>query len=96
MNEKAQSIKNVLWREVEFVAVYIEGNSGGIMCLWDGTKLKVRLIVSSSSLYSILFTPMGSKEVFIINNVYAPTTLVGRKILWSTLKQMHEAFLEIS
>lgn len=41
---------------------------------------------------SLLFTFLNNKEKFIISNVYAPTTMLGRKMLWASLNQMRDTF----
>lgn len=82
---KLISIKNILWRNAKFTVVHSEGKFRGILCLWDGSKLEGRVLMSSKRFWSILFSTKGSRETFIIINVYAPTTLAGRRILWSSL-----------
>lgn len=64
--------------------------------MWDGNKFEGRVIIYSSNFFFILFTSLNTKEMFIITNVYALTTYVGRKLLWSSLKQMREEYLGIS
>jgi len=66
----------------KFYFFHVVGNFGGILCMWDRNKLEGRFIVSSPSFSSILFTSLDTKEIFIVTNVYAPTTCVDRKILW--------------
>lgn len=76
--------------------VHVEGKFGGILFLWDRTKLEGRVIVSSPCFCSIFFTSLATLKTFIVTNVYAPTTCVGRKVLWFFLNQMHEAFMGLS
>lgn len=73
--------------------VHFKGKFGGILCLWDISKFEGRVIVSSKSFCSILFSSKASSKTFIITNVYASTTLAVRRILCSSLNQMREAFL---
>lgn len=93
---RLSSIKNILWREVEFVAIHSEGKSRGIIYLWDGSKLNVQVIISSSKFCSILFSSILSLEIFFVTNVYAPMTCARRRVLWSSINKMREAFLGIS
>lgn len=90
---KEISIKNVLWEEVDFAMVHVEGKFRGILCLWEKSMLEGRVIMASRSFCSILFSFKASRETFIITNVYAPTTLARRRISWSSLNNMREAFM---
>lgn len=85
-------IKNILWREAKHAAIHAMGKSEGLMCLWDKKILKGRVIVSSQKICSILFTFLDNKEKVVVINVYAPTTMARRKIMWASLNQTQETF----
>lgn len=76
--------------------MHFKGKYEGILCLWYGSKLNDRILISNANSCSILFSSTISLEIFIVTNVYDPTTYVGRRVLWSSLNEMREAFLGIS
>lgn len=80
-DSKLSSIKKTLWGEVDFITVHFEDKSGGILYLWDSSKFNGQVIISSLNFFSILFSFIISLEIFIVTNIYAPTTCVGRRVI---------------
>lgn len=91
MEGKYVAIKNTLWREGDHAMVHASGRSGGILCFQDRKKLGGKVIVVGQ-IFINPFTLLDSKENIIVTNVYAPTIVLGRKVLWSSLNQMRKAF----
>jgi len=72
-----------LWGDGENNFSYLPfvGASGGLVTVWDASKIDVWSSFSFGHVLAIKGKDLLSEEVFIIFNVYAPCDLVAKKLL---------------
>jgi exonuclease III len=61
------------------------GASGGMVTVWDASKIDVWAKFSFGHVLAIKGKDLLADEVFIIHNVYAPCDLPAKKLLWESL-----------
>ena len=71
-----------LWRSGECQCIGALGASGGLACLWNPQKIQPLWWISSRASMSMVATCLESGDIILLCNIYAPTDLQGKKVLW--------------
>jgi exonuclease III len=61
------------------------GASGGLITVWDSTRVMVWSFMSLAHVLVIQGTVLTTSEDFVIINVYAPCDAIGKTTLWASL-----------
>lgn len=90
--------KRKLWKEANFQWHNLDGNSGGLMTLWDPYIMKIGnhpCIRTSNRFIHILIINIEKKIEFIIMNLYAPNNLVDKQSIFDLLSEDKKLFVNI-
>ncbi|XP_059068347.1 uncharacterized protein LOC131858890 [Cryptomeria japonica] len=87
--ESMQGLKSRVWRSGECQCIGAHGASGGLACLWNPRKIQPLWWISSKSSLSMIASSLETGEVILFSNIYAPTDLQGKQVLWSHIRLIH-------
>ena len=85
-------IKNSIWKEAKSASSATLGMKGGLMTFWNKDLIEGRVLITTKWTISIFCHHKVSKENWVLTNVYAPTSLLGRKDLWKELTATKSIF----
>lgn len=67
-----------IWAHVSYQCIGARDSSGGLACFWDSRKVVPLQWISCHSFISLIASTLGSGEICMFTNVYAPTNLLGK------------------
>lgn len=72
----------------DWVAKSPRGASGGLICIWNCDKLKKEKITEGENFVGVFgFWGVSAIPVHIVN-IYSPCHLLGKRALWTSLKNL--------
>lgn len=93
-NIQARDAKSIWpWDNMEFLAVDAEGNSGGLLCVWNPNVFFLSECCSTKNLIIISGSTHDLFECTVLN-IYTPNDAVRRRKLWDSLINLKQHFLK--
>ena len=70
--DKIREIHNKWLIKYEYLEVKANNSVGGILTMWDPHKFGILETEASRNYLSLVCSPVGDKETYMITNVYGP------------------------
>ena len=64
--------EKIIWKRIQFVAVDVEGSTGGVAIWWNPLEASLYNLITSRLIISVKFHVIGTSIRGLISNVYGP------------------------
>ena len=86
--EKIRDIHNKWLCKYEYLEVKANNSAGGILTQWDPQKFGILEAEPSRNYLSLVCSPVGDKETYMITNVYGPQQQMDKLKLLTSLEDL--------
>lgn len=87
---RENEVLNKVWRRGERRTSVGVAGSGGLVSLWNPKKWRGYELCKSEHFITIGLVSLLTNKEYWITNVYAPTSVEGRRRLWASLVEIHK------
>ena len=86
--DKIREIHNKWLTKYEYLEVKAKNSARGILTLWDPQKFGILDAEASRNYLSLVFQPLGDKDIYMITNVYGPQKQEDKLKLLTSLEEL--------